>query len=280
MSRRSQEFLKSYYEDQETSWSNPKTLDKPLQPARIWRQPVNKQRLKKRTLLALLLLFSLAPLVLWWGIHSGGRHYLTVSLLLLALASAPFFLLFEGRRPQVRELMVIAVLVALAVVGRGVFFMLPQFKPVAAIVIISGISFGGEAGFLVGSLAALVSNIFFTQGPWTPWQMLAFGLIGFFAGIFYRWGWLKTERLALSLFGFFSIFILYGGIMNPASLVMYLSEITPQSLAAIFISGAPMDLVHALSTVVFLNLLAKPILEKLERVKVKYGLISQEENEG
>ena len=90
----------------------------------------------------------------------------------------PFFLVFENRRPQAREVVVIAVMAALAVAGRAAFFMLPQFKPTAAIVIIAGVGLGAEAGFLTGALAGFVSNFFFGQGPWTPWQMFAFGIPG------------------------------------------------------------------------------------------------------
>ena len=92
----------------------------------------------------------------------------------------PFFFLFENRRPQARELVVIAVLCAIGVAGRAAFFMVPQFKPVAAVVILAGVCFGAESGFLVGAMTAFVSNFFFGQGPWTPWQMFAFGLDRFF----------------------------------------------------------------------------------------------------
>jgi uncharacterized membrane protein len=203
----------------------------------------------------------------------GPRNALAISLVVIACVVALFMFLFDTRRPNPRELVVIATLIALAVAGRSVFFMLPQFKPVAAIVIISGISLGQETGFIVGALTALVSNVFFGQGPWTAWQMIAFGLVGFVAGVLHRTHVLPAKRGWLCVYGFLSIFFIYGLIMNPASLLMYSSEINATTLAAIYISGAPMDLVHALSTVLFLFVLAKPFLEKLERLKVKYGLI-------
>ena len=110
--------------------------------------------------------------------------------------------------------MVISVLAAIGVAGRAAFFMVPSFKPVAAIVILTGISFGGEAGFLVGSLTMLISNMFMGQGPWTPWQMFAFGMIGFLAGILYQKGILKARKFDLCIYGFLSVFLIYGGIMN------------------------------------------------------------------
>ena len=81
----------------------------------------------------------------------------------------PFFMVFEDRRPQAREVVIIAAMAGLGVAGRVAFFMVPQFKPAAAVVIISGVCLGGEAGFLTGALVGFVSNFFFGQGPWTPW---------------------------------------------------------------------------------------------------------------
>ena len=201
-----------------------------------------------------------------------------VMLIVVMAAMLPFFMMFEGRKPKAREIMVISVLAAIGVAGRAAFFMVPSFKPVAAIVILTGISFGGEAGFLVGSLTMLISNMFMGQGPWTPWQMFAFGMIGFLAGILYQKGILKARKFDLCIYGFLSVFLIYGGIMNPASILMSYGYITKSSLIAYYISGAPVDLVHAASTVIFLWLLSRPLLEKLERIKVKYGLIQESEN--
>lgn len=274
MSQKTTDFLTDFYQDARVTTSRPISKQE-IEPEQedIWQTPVKRQQISRRTKVALVILFLLVPAVIYFGIQIGDRHYLVISLLLLCLAMLPFFMIFEDRKPQARELIVIAVLVAIAVASRGAFFMLPQFKPVAAIVIISGVAFGAEAGFLVGCLTALVSNIFFSQGPWTPWQMFAFGMIGFVAGLFYRLGWLKTNRVSLCIFGFFSIFFIYGLIMNPASLLMFTSVINPSALIAVFISGAPMDLIHAISTVIFLAVLAKPFLEKLARIKKKYGLV-------
>lgn len=275
MSQSTKEFLKAYYEDQE--YQAPQLQEAVPLAFQIWNQPVKKQPLSLRTKIALLVYLFLTPFVIYFGIKLGDRDYLTVSLLLMFMAMAPFFLIFERRKPKARELIVIAVLVGLAVGGRAAFFMLPQFKPVAAIVIIAAVAFGPESGFLVGALTALVSNIFFSQGPWTPWQMFAFGMIGFVAGLLYRKGLLKPTRLSLSIFGFFAVFLIYGGIMNPASMLMFSAVVTKEALIAMFISGAPMDLVHASSTFIFLFVLAKPMLEKLARIKIKYGLIEEAE---
>jgi energy-coupling factor transport system ATP-binding protein len=185
----------------------------------------------------------------------------------------PFALVFESRKPQARELVVIAARGAFGVAGRAAFFMLPEFKPIVALVIISGVAFGGETGFLVGAMTMLVSNILFGQGPWTPWQMFAMGIIGFLAGILFRKGLIRRTRLSLCVFGAFASVVIYGGIMNPASALMWAYELNWKILMTYYLTGFPWDLVRAAGTVFFLGFIAEPMLEKLERIKVKYGLI-------
>ena len=125
-------------------------------------------------------------------------------------------------------------MIALATAGRAAFFMTPSFKPIIAIVIISAIAFGAEAGFLVGSMTMLVSNFLFGQGPWTPWQMFAMGFIDFYPVSLYRLRILPTKRLQLSVYGFLVTFMIYGGIMNPAALFMSVYQFSW--------SGLPCDL--------------------------------------
>ena len=119
----------------------------------------------------------------------------------------------------------IAIMTAIAVAGRAAFFMVPQFKPVIAIIIITGVCFGREAGFLVGALTALISNFYFGMGPYTPWQMFCLGIIGFLAGILTQKGLLKKNRLHLCVYGALStLFILV--IMDFSSILMWTSSIT------------------------------------------------------
>lgn len=239
-------------------------------------QPIHKGRVEKRTWIALILFVLTVPLILYLSVRIyHGRKYLLFSLLVILFSMVPFFLVFEGRKPQAREIMVIAVLAAIGVAGRAAFFMVPSFKPIAAVVILTGISFGGEAGFLVGCMIMMVSNMFFGQGPWTPWQMFSYGMIGFLAGILFQKGILKAKKLHLCIYGFLSVFFIFGGIMNPAAILMSYGYITKKSLIAFYISGAPVDLVQATSTVIFLWFMSRPLLEKLERIKRKYGLIQR-----
>ena len=233
-----------------------------------------RRKLSKRTVTAVAVILILIPLTLYFGaaVIPQRQYYLTATAILLE-CMLPFFLVFEGRKPKARELVIIAVLCALAIAGRAAFFMLPQFKPVLAVVIISGAAFGGETGFLVGAVTMLVSNMMFSQGPWTPWQMFAAGMIGFLAGVLCRKGFLRRTRLSLCVFGAISTVVIYGGIMNPTSALMWSgNSFEPKIILTYYLTGLPMDCVHAAATALFLWFLADPVLEKLERVKVKYGI--------
>jgi energy-coupling factor transport system ATP-binding protein len=240
----------------------------------ITRAVPGKRGLSKRTVASAVMILLLIPLTIFVGYYYlGDRKYYFISLLIILETMLPFALVFESRKPQARELVVIAALCAIAVAGRAAFFMLPQFKPVVALVIITGVAFGGEAGFLVGAMTAIVSNMFFTQGPWTPWQMFAFGIIGFIAGVLFRKGIISRGRVALSVFGALAAFVIYGGVMNPAMVLMYQSAPTKALIFAAYLQGIPFDLVHAAATVLFMLLISQPMLEKLDRIKTKYGLV-------
>jgi energy-coupling factor transporter ATP-binding protein EcfA2/uncharacterized membrane protein len=233
-----------------------------------------KRRLPKRTLAAAVMILLAIPLTIYIGYaFLGDRKYYFISLLIILETMLPFALVFESRKPQARELVVIAVLFGIAAAGRAAFFMLPSFKPVIAMVIISGVAFGGEAGFLVGAVTGFVSNIFFGQGPWTPWQMFAFGIIGFLAGVLFRKGLLGRGRLSLSVFGALAAVVIYGGIMNPAMLLIYQAHLNWAMFFAVYLQGLPFDLVHGIATVLFLQIGSQVMLEKLDRIKMKYGLV-------
>lgn len=233
-----------------------------------------KNKIGKRTKISAMLILIAIPLTILFGVFFlNDRKYYFISILILIYTMIPFFMIFEDRKPQGRELIVIAVLSAIAVAGRGAFYMLPQFKPVVAIVIIAGVCFGAESGFLVGAMSGFVSNFFFGQGPWTPWQMFCFGIIGFIAGILFKKGRLKKNKLQLCIYGGLSTFFIYGGIINIGSLLMFTSHFSFKALMATYASGIPFDLVHAAATVFFLFIISNPMIEKLDRIKIKYGFI-------
>jgi energy-coupling factor transport system ATP-binding protein len=239
----------------------------------VKRAPV-KRGLSKRAIVAAAIILIAAPTTIYVGSYFfGDRKYYFISALIILETMAPFAFAFESRKPKARELVVIAALTAIAVAGRAAFFMAPQFKPVVALVIISGVAFGGETGFLVGAMTGFVSNMFFGQGPWTPWQMFAFGVIGFLAGILFRKGLLGRSRFELAIFGAIATLLIYGLIMDTSTVVLYQPSPTREMFLASYLQGAPFNLVHAAATVAFMLFISQPALEKLDRIKIKYGLM-------
>ncbi len=233
--------------------------------------------LKHRTAMAVLLILFIIPATIAFGIvFLNDRKYYIISMLIVLETMLPFFMVFEKREPKAREMVLIAVLSAIAVVGRAAFFMLPAFKPLVAIVIIAGVSLGPEAGFLVGALSGFVSNFFFGQGPWTPWQMFAFGICGFLAGLLFQKGYLSKKTLPLAVFGGFAIMLVCGPLLDLASFFTMAMQQTPAMFWALLLSGIPYNAVHATATIFFLAMLAKPMNEKLDRIKLKYGLMEPE----
>ena len=162
-------------------------------------------------------------------------------------------------------MVIVAVMIALSVVGR----MFPIIKPVTAFAVISGMFLGSEAGFLVGSFSALISNFYFGQGPWTPFQMLAWGLIGFFAGVLASP--LKRSRLFLYFYGILAA-VAFSLLMDVWSAVWLAGEFVPSLYFAKLLTSLPHTALYAASNVIFLILFAKPFSEKLGRIKIKYGI--------
>ena len=231
----------------------------------------------KRTVVSIVAVLVLIPATIWFGVaRLGDKKYLFISLLVLLEAMLPFFVSFEDRKPKVRDIVTLAVMCALAVTGRTAFFMLPNFTPVMAIVIIAGVAFGCEGGFITGAMTMFVSNFIMGQGPWTPWQMFAMGLVGFLAGLFFAGSSVRTRnmtKLGLCIFGALMCIVVYGGIMNPASVIMWQPNINFSMIMASYVTGFPFDLAQATATVIALWLVARPFLEKLDRVRIKFGVL-------
>lgn len=232
------------------------------------------KKVGRRTKVTAFLIVFAIPLVIAFGIFFlDNRSNVFIGFCIAGLAMIPFFMVFEDRKPQARELILIAVMAAIAVVGRMAFFMLPQFKPVTAVVIIAGVGLGAEAGFLTGALAGFVSNFFFGQGPWTPWQMLAFGIIGFLAGLLFKNKKKKGHRILLCLYGGLATFVIYGFIMDTSSVLQFSEGLSGTLLWSSYLTGIPFNFVHGVSTIVFLYVLADPMEKKLNRIKKKYGIL-------
>ena len=230
----------------------------------------------KKTNLATLLIFLLViPATLILGSRMSGRSYYLTSTMIIVELLIPFFLTFEGRRPQARELVVIAVMCALAVAAR-VAIPIPNFKAIYAIIMIAGIAFGPESGFLVGAVAALASNFFLSQGPYTPWQMMAYGAGGMLVGFLFQQGRLPRKPLFMGVVGFLIVLLLVGPLLDTCTVFLAPISMNLSSILAIYISGFTVNISQGLSTFLVLFLLGNPMLEKLDRIKVKYGMMEDE----
>ncbi len=206
-------------------------------------------------------------------------------MLLVALAALALFAVgFERTRPSLRQLMPTATLGALAAAGRVLFAPVPYLKPVSAIVIVSGATLGRRSGFMVGALAALVSNAFFGQGPWTPWQMYAWGLVGYLSGVFVQTGLLPQpgDELANAnksaacraipyAWGILSA-LLYGAILNGWHVIGFVRPLSWPGVLAGYAAGIPFDIFHGVATAGFLLLVWGPWGRAIARVVAKYGL--------
>ena len=234
---------------------------------------------RKTTLLLRAAAIVLMPPVVYLCAISQRKYYLG-ALLVIALTMALFFLSFERRAPQARELSLLAVMCALAVASR-VVVPFPSFKPTMAFILLAGIAFGGERGFLCGVVTALVSNFFFSQGPWTPWQMMGYGMGGLAAGLLQHARLLKRQIKGikdiaiLSAAGFVLIVLLVGPILDTSTyLTVSMKSAGGTAALPIYITGLlTANIPHGIATAVTLALAGKPLLKMLERVQVKYGLL-------
>lgn len=229
------------------------------------------QRKQGKNLITWALLFCCVPLVMYYPRLFGARRYYLAATLMCLLSMGRLFTSFERSGPGVLKIQLIAVMSALAVAGRAVFAGVPFVKPVAALVILAGAMLGPQAGFVRGAVTMLVSNFMFSQGPWTLWQMLSFGVCGLLAGlVFYKHDKIR-KRLPMAVFGFVEYLFITGPILDISGIFTY-SMGHKMKVAALLLSGFSVNLVAAASTFVFLMILAEPIMKKLKRITVKYGL--------
>jgi len=296
---------------------------------------------RKRTGVAAILIFLAIPAAIVLGFTLlRDRIYILVSWMILAMTVAPFFMVFEHRRPKAREIVLLAMMCALTVCTQLLCSVTVAIHAGTAIIIACGVALGPEAGFLIGSLSRFVLNFYEGQGPWTPWQMFCWGLLGFLAGLAFNranveklnsrnfkivlgpllsiafailaayvcyllfpgdsrtfLGWrlyvfgaagllagvlLQRERLpvddvTLALFTFFTVFIVYGGLMNICAMVTAASipggnEISWRTMKLLHLSGVPYDAAHAGSAAIVNFIFGDKLIRKLERVKIKYGI--------
>lgn len=200
----------------------------------------------------------------------GVMRWEIAAALIAVLCCVPVFTAFERRAPSARELVLIAVMTAFSAAGRFIFAAVPFFKPVTAVVVLSAMYFGRQAGFMVGALSAVISNIYFGQGAWTPFQMFSWGFIGWTAGLL-NGKRLLEKPVMLCVFGVFAG-ALYSVIMEVWTTLSADGAFSPVRWGASMLAALPVTLVYCVSNAVFLLLLRKPVGKRLEHLKTKFGL--------
>ncbi|QGQ47960.1 ECF transporter S component [Metabacillus sediminilitoris] len=226
-----------------------------------------------RSRVILLVIAAFISLILIVEPLISSQQYVLVSFLIISCTFLPFMIRFERRKVAGRELVMLAVLAAIAAVSRVPFASIPSVQPTTFVIIVTGIAFGAESGFVVGALAALVSNLFLGQGPWTPWQMYAWGMIGLTAGLL-RHTWLMKHTIGRLIFGFMAG-ILFGWVMNLWYFVSLGERVGMAEIVAYYGASLYFDLAHAFSNVFFLIVFANSWVKILQRFRKKYGLLDQ-----
>lgn len=200
-----------------------------------------------------------------------NKHFLLFSFMLLLCSILPAYWRFEREPLKTQTLMFLAILIALAVAGRVPFASLPSVQAASFVIILGGISLGPELGFVTGSTTALVSNMFLGQGPWTPWQMFAWGLMGLTAGLIGRTQ-LRHKVMPMIIFGGVWGFV-YGWIMDLWFALAYVNPLAMKSFILAFTASAGFDLVHCLSNVVLIALLYRSWEKLIDRLNRKYNFL-------
>jgi energy-coupling factor transport system substrate-specific component len=189
---------------------------------------------------------------------------------LLGLALLGGFAWYERSNPSSRTVALVATLAALATLGRIAFAPLPDVKPTTDIVLIAGYALGPGPGFAVGAVAAIASNIFFGQGPWTPWQMLAWGLVGI-AGALLARSPRRIPRLPMALICAAAGFG-YGLILNFSTWVTFTGEHTLAQFLVIEGEAFPFDLAHAAGNFIFYLAFGPALIRALSRFRLRLDI--------
>ncbi len=220
---------------------------------------------------------ALAFAAVWLIFFADSTSYYLAAAMILLLSLLPFFITYERSSPSAREAALVAALTALAVASRAVFYFVPQFKPIGAVVIVSAVCLGPRRGYIIGALSAFISNFIFGQGVWTPFQMVALGLVGFFAGLLFRGN--AKNRWLLAAAGFILTFALYGLVADLSSVLTLLSEYTLSGILAIYAAGVPFSAIFGGATALFLLLFGQAFIKKINRVVEKYGILAGDKDE-
>ena len=222
-----------------------------------------------KRLIAYIVLMTVAVIVLVLSIVPespfSGINWALLSFLIVGIAILMFFISFEKRKADPKEMALIATMASIAGISRIPFAVIMSFQPTTFIIMITGYVFGSQTGFITGAVAALVSNFFVGQGPWTPWQMFCWGLCGSIAG----WMGRKAEVFNVRVFAIVAFFcgIMYGWIMNIWHWVGFVYPLTVKTFIATYIASMPFDILHGAGNVLFTVMFGKSFYLILTRFK-------------
>lgn len=214
--------------------------------------------------------YVLIVFLLIFSILGKLTNYYVSAFLILLLALIPLFIRFEAKKVNSKEIALVAMLVTVASVLRIPFSIIPSLQPVTFIVIVTGIVFGKDLGFITGTSIALLSNIFLGHGPWTPWQMFSWGIVGYVSGLLNRWNFFNSRKFLLAycfLWGYF-----YGWIMN---LWFWLAYVYPLNLQSFILANSLsfiFDSIHAVGNLAFALIFYNDLISILKKFKIKYNL--------
>ena len=186
---------------------------------------------------------------------------------LVILAIIAFFFEFEAAAISSKEIALVAMLGTISAVSRIPFAVIPNMQPCTYLIICSGYVFGPVAGFMVGAVTALVSNFFLGQGPWTPYQMFAWGLVGVSAAYTRQF---KPDRIWLIVFGAIWGY-LYGWIMNTWFWVSFIYPLTLRTFIVYQLNSIWFDTFHAVGNAIFLGLFGMRTIAILERFRKRFS---------
>ena len=189
-----------------------------------------------------------------------------VSFAILGVALVAGFAWYERSQPGSRMLALVATLAALAAIGRIAFAPIPNVKPTTDIVLIAGLVLGASPGFVVGAVAALASNLLFGQGPWTPWQMVAWGLCGVLGALLGRIAGRQVGRLPLALYCA-AAGLAFGAIMDASIWVTYGGGQGLSQYLAIAVTSLPFNLAHAAGNFAFALAFGPALVRALARFR-------------
>ena len=225
----------------------------------------------KKAITPILVIISLVLVIVWQLLIADTSYYIVVVAILILLM-LPMLLDYENGKPSSREIALVSSLIAIAVVSRAVFYLIPQVKPIGAVVVVCGMCLGAKRGYIIGAFSALVSNFIFGQGIWTPFQMVALGFVGMLSGLLLK---PNSGRWYQAVVGFVLCFALYGIVVDTSSVLMMTNDYSLASIMTIYISGIPFSLTFGISTAIFLLIFGEAFSKKINRLVQKYGIINK-----